>query len=29
MERKLSSEDNISDQAVPIPIQIFLWKQLR
>lgn len=29
MEKSLLPEDNISDNAVPIPIQVFLWRQIR
>lgn len=28
-DRKLSFDSALSDQALPIPIQIFLWKQVR
>lgn len=27
--RKSSLDINLSDQALPIPVQIFLWKQVR
>lgn len=28
-ERKMSSDDVLTDQGVPITLQIFLWKQVR
>ncbi|KAJ9574019.1 hypothetical protein L9F63_008616, partial [Diploptera punctata] len=28
MERRHSLDDSYNDQALPIPIQIFLWRQI-